>query len=433
MSSSSKTPSSRHSKRNLRVSELDESDILPPPLVSPEKESVPSSSHAKRRSSQSYRKASPKRTPEVDSPSLTYPGSLSVSERRRSSKSSRRLSKTPESNQRSTRKLRLSDLEQSEVRVPDTLLDTNEGAEHTINRTRGAQQGAGAEDLLGLNAQGLQPSNSFLHAAAQRESIVTTIPERDQEKKKRRRAIAAIFICCLIAAGVAAWILLKKGHVIPEESSKTGDLPKEEIPPVSEQLSSSSPSSSPSTEDDDNSLYREICSAIGNGTAIFDEEGLAPKEYDVLIDAVLESDDQLESLADVLAERIQSVLMPALVGCTDDGGKIDNGIVNALVTIEDLQGGECGTQSDETCQPFVIHLDLDVKRIVSSGDFGDLILEEFQKSPLVERLGLDSPFTGIIVLRVFDDSSTSPSGKFIDGHHLRITNFQLVLECLLCT
>ncbi|CAJ1932081.1 unnamed protein product [Cylindrotheca closterium] len=158
---------------------------------------------------------------------------------------------------------------------------------------------------------------------------------------------------------------------------------------------SSSPSSSPSKQES------ETCTAIVNGIPVPGQDALTVQEYNILMDIVLDSETEaMAPLTMELKETIQRFLMPSLAGCTNQRRRlqIETFIANALVDAEVNIGAACLPDSESPCHRYVIHLDIYVERIVSTADFSGEIIANFRESPLVERLGLLSPFKNIIVV-----------------------------------
>jgi len=76
------------------------------------------------------------------------------------------------------------------------------------------------------------------------------------------------------------------------------------------------------------------------------------------------------------------------------------------------------------------HLDIYVESIVSTADFSEEIMAKFREAPLVERLGLLSPFKNIAVVDIVSDmDSTSRSGKYTEGGQGSLSCIVLVVEC----
>jgi len=189
------------------------------------------------------------------------------------------------------------------------------------------------------------------------------------------------------------------------------------------EVPSASPSSSPSIRDNSSgSPSQETCDAIASGTAVpgQDDPIVTVKEYDVLMDVTMDieatdftSATIFTSATNELEEKIQSLLMPMLAGCTTQRRRlqIQNSIVNALVVAEHSIGTACLPDSESPCYRYVIHLDVFLKNTDLSTDFSAEILALFREAPLVERLGLVSPFKNIIVVDIFSGSFTTASAS----------------------
>ncbi|CAJ1934671.1 unnamed protein product [Cylindrotheca closterium] len=142
---------------------------------------------------------------------------------------------------------------------------------------------------------------------------------------------------------------------------------------------SSSPSSSPSQQES------KTCAAIANGTPVPDQDALTVQKYNILMDVILDSEtEEMPLLTMELKQMLQRFLMPSLAGCTNQ---------------------------QSPCLCYVIHLDIYVQRIVSAADFLEDIMAMFCEAPLVERLGLLSPFKNIVVVGNVPDINDSTSSS----------------------
>ncbi|CAJ1946429.1 unnamed protein product [Cylindrotheca closterium] len=169
---------------------------------------------------------------------------------------------------------------------------------------------------------------------------------------------------------------------------------------------------SPSKQEDvsgDGLPSQEICDAISNGTQVPGQESLVPQEYDIFMDVMLESESELVLITIELEQKLQSLLMPSLAGC-DDNALRDNLILNALVDAGAGTNGTCLPESESPCYRYVIHLYIYIDSIISSADFLEEIMAKFREIPLVERLGLLSPFKRITIVEIISEAtSTGPS------------------------
>ncbi|KAL3934121.1 MAG: hypothetical protein SGBAC_010093 [Bacillariaceae sp.] len=187
-------------------------------------------------------------------------------------------------------------------------------------------------------------------------------------------------------------------------------------------LSSSLPSSGPSMKAEeerlpgDDSPSSGNCLAIGSGNPVDGQRDLSLQEYDISLDVMLDVVfDDLTPITRELEAALQRLLMPSLAGCIDRGRRLqgNNLIRNAFVEAEVELRSECLPESDRPCYHYVIHLDIFVPSIVSSADFTQVIKDKFLEAPLVERLGLLSPFVRITVVQALAQTpSTMPSCNF---------------------
>lgn len=340
--------------------------------------------------------------------------SSSITTRRHSSSSGRHHRSPVESSMRGGRRgsARYS---RSPQRAPHSS-----NSPHRSNRRKSHRSSTNLTPEPRQNLRGeRQPEDPSLTDTPAKDEPIT---EKDS-KKKRRCMIIFVFFLFLVGAGIVTWMLVS-GLSIPDQSSQTVDDPaNKDVVKESDIRPSSAPSASPSffqgditNLDNEELQWQDVCMAVGNGTySVSGGQGsMATQEYDLLLDVILDSDEaELKSLLNELTKKMQLILMPSLVGCTEEG-QGDNGIVNALVEIEEVIDGECLLESTRSCNRVVAHLEIVVKSIVSSGDFRDIILLDFLEVPLVERLGLTSPFKIIELYKIFSDSSRSPTSKY---HH----------------
>mmetsp|Transcript_7699 Transcript_7699/g.18538 ORF Transcript_7699/g.18538 Transcript_7699/m.18538 type:complete len:196 (-) Transcript_7699:89-676(-) len=135
---------------------------------------------------------------------------------------------------------------------------------------------------------------------------------------------------------------------------------------------------------------------------------------DVVLDA--ETED-VSPLIMELEEKMQSILMPLLAGCTEEGDSRDKtqGIINALIDPEVVVNGECLPDSERPCDRFVSDLYIYSNDILPSAELIEVINTEFRALPLEERLELLPPFKTISIVNISEREaivSANPSGKY---------------------
>ncbi|KAL3938074.1 MAG: hypothetical protein SGBAC_006941 [Bacillariaceae sp.] len=254
--------------------------------------------------------------------------------------------------------------------------------------------------------------------ARQREEEQNALATAKRDKKRQKnKCMLAAFVFILITGGVVAWMLVSDA-----DSSNPKDLSQNVtvLAPTTEQ--SGAPSSSPSIQEEADNVPNDsgpqsqtTCAAIRNSTLVSGQEDLAVQEYDILMDVMLDSETRdLSPLTIELQDKIQRFLLPSLAGCSMERRRlqIELYIINALVNAEVNIGPSClDDDSSSPCHLYAIHLDIYVQRTVSSADFSKDILEKFQEAPLVERLGLLTPFQNITVVNISSaaDDSAHPS------------------------
>ncbi|CAJ1968333.1 unnamed protein product [Cylindrotheca closterium] len=250
-------------------------------------------------------------------------------------------------------------------------------------------------------------------------ALVSTIATREKNSRKRKYMMAA-FVVAVIAAGVTAWLLVSRNssNNLDDDSSQNATI----LPPTTAKEVSDTPSSTPTTKedlgvvpDDVGSQAEATCEAISNGEPVSGQDDLAVQKYDILMDVMLDSEtEDLSPLTIELKDKIQRLLLPSLAGCPNERRRlqIEVYIVNALVNAEVNIGASCfAADLERPCHLYVIKLDIYVQRTVSSADFSEDILDKFREAPLVDQLGLLSPFQSITVVDVIysADESAGPS------------------------
>ncbi|KAL3941571.1 MAG: hypothetical protein SGBAC_004099 [Bacillariaceae sp.] len=166
----------------------------------------------------------------------------------------------------------------------------------------------------------------------------------------------------------------------------------------------------------------QTCDAIGSGAPISGQESLVVEVYDILMDVMMDSEkEELSLITDELKWKLQSVLLPSLVGCTDNGRRLRSAtlILNALIDGEVQIHGSCLPDAEVPCYRYVIRLDIYVEPTTCSpSNVLEVISAGFREAPLIERLGLVAPFKNIIFVDIVprtDSISPSPSGEYIDS------------------
>lgn len=196
--------------------------------------------------------------------------------------------------------------------------------------------------------------------------------------------IVLVFIC--VCGGVGALFALRGGDTSTKEvPSPVGTNTTDPTASPDVILPDTSPTESPTSMVTaiDDPPSKETCDSIGTGDPIPGLDDLAPLEYDILLEVVLNADTPISATQDI-AEQVQSDLLPPLAGCTADSAsrhlQTSNNFLIKYATVTDVEiVGECeDTPSDPPCYLINIRLVLYVPSSVTSADFSQVIQGQFQ-------------------------------------------------------
>jgi hypothetical protein len=151
----------------------------------------------------------------------------------------------------------------------------------------------------------------------------------------------------------------------------------------------------------------EDCTAIANGFKLKGQDAMIVEYLDVDTDVTLDSHVDLEPLLPDFLEKMKHQLVPALAECPEDNRRGLRGIrllessnpkyviANARVQIKYLPEAPCAVGSSKNCHRVLVKLEL----LLKGSEYLSTLMNVFYgvglKRPLVETLGLESPYSQI--------------------------------------
>jgi hypothetical protein len=257
--------------------------------------------------------------------------------------------------------------------------------------------------------QGQDGENGDVVVAVAREEPAQ---EPDHHDGLHKRPLLLYFGRCLLAlaavgGGVAAVILVND-----RSSSSPSNIPTTLEPSQNEATKSptAADTSSPTTASIYDPPTPEDCLAIANGIALDGQDEMIARSFDIDMDVTLDVGSNLnDTLLGDLERSLQTVLAPALTGCSD--GSSSNYVVgNAYIVVESKGDQPCEVDSEEACFHAVAVLLLYLKGEEKLLTLFGLISNVFGEHLLVDTLGLSPPFKHVETTFVSsNDPTAAPS------------------------
>ncbi|CAJ1935763.1 unnamed protein product [Cylindrotheca closterium] len=244
--------------------------------------------------------------------------------------------------------------------------------------------------------------------------------EEEYQRKRRKRIVITVVVCLvvLIAAGVGAFFGLKKTTDVKQEpilepTSDADDGSNATDSSMSSNVPSNLPSSSPSEfvirydppSDQD-------CAAVAAGERPT-EEFLWQRNFLMPMDVVLSADQNNDETAQELKEKIQTLLMPELIGCISDADPNDavnrklqlnseyNYVISKAIVNVLPREGQCVRSQATTCLHFLVTFDLfleGLERILTLMELINIVFGYDQD--LVQKLDLSDPYVELILVTI---------------------------------
>ncbi|KAL3931665.1 MAG: hypothetical protein SGBAC_011203 [Bacillariaceae sp.] len=159
------------------------------------------------------------------------------------------------------------------------------------------------------------------------------------------------------------------------------------------------------------------CESVALGLNLEGQEDMSTELLDVEVDVTLDSDaldivPLLQSLEDVMQER----LVPALSHCPFEGNirrsleRSENSmyaVANTFLKLEDRPGVPCSERSPQPCHRIVMKLELFLKGHEYVSTLMNLVYDLRKDRPVVETLGLGSPYVAIDFVAINSGTSTT--------------------------
>lgn len=160
------------------------------------------------------------------------------------------------------------------------------------------------------------------------------------------------------------------------------------------------------------------CESIALGLNLEGQEDMVTELLDVEVDVALDSDaldivPLLQSLEDVMQER----LVPALSHCPFEEGNTRRSlegsensmyaVANTFLKLEDRPGVSCSERSPQPCHRIVMKLELFLKGHEYVSTLMNLVYDLRKDRPVVETLGLGSPYVAIDFVAINSGTPTT--------------------------
>lgn len=230
---------------------------------------------------------------------------------------------------------------------------------------------------------------------------------------KDRRCMIFVGIMMLAIVCFTTGVSLVLGA--EDNSTASDQLGDNAIPHVT-QVPTLQPTEFPTEHLDFDPPSHEECMDISDGKALPGQEEMIMKNFQVEMDVVLETQNDVAPLLDNLREHMQAILAPALVACDDifhhllrKRGRqlqMDYVVANALFDVVVPNGRLCKKDTPEPCHRVIANLDLYVNEDEKIVKLIGLIMSVFDDESLVDRLDLDSPFVSIEMVGVMSNNPT---------------------------
>jgi hypothetical protein len=163
----------------------------------------------------------------------------------------------------------------------------------------------------------------------------------------------------------------------------------------------------------------EDCTAIANGFQLKGQDDMIIEYLDVDTDVMLDSDVDLEPLLADFLEKIKQQLVPALAECPEDDRRglrrirlLESSnpkyvIANTHVQVESLPKASCAVGSSKNCHRVLVKLKLFLKGSEYVSTLMNVVYGVGLKSPLMQTLGLGSPYSQIDFVAINSGSPTA--------------------------
>jgi hypothetical protein len=286
-----------------------------------------------------------------------------------------------------------------QVKAPGAIRIGNDtGGMYSTTVVLAQAGGPTAPDLNHLGSSGETSMDPHQSSSDQPLSVEARLVEEDGDQKDIVLATAAkerpgrcsskyyvlLFLAgvlTLVAAIVAIIVLIRRGN---DDGTRMEELPLVYDPPTAED-----------------------CTAIVNGFKVKGQDDMIVEYLDVDTDVTLDSDVDLEPLLPDFLERMKQQLVPALAECPEDDRRGLRGIrllessnakyviANSRVQVEYLPVASCAVGSSKNCHRVLVKLELFLKGSEYVSTLMNVIYGVGLKRPLVETLGLESPYSQI--------------------------------------
>ncbi|KAL3937978.1 MAG: hypothetical protein SGBAC_007018 [Bacillariaceae sp.] len=255
-----------------------------------------------------------------------------------------------------------------------------------------------------------------------------------KKKKTRCNTVVALVLLVLIGGGVGAFFATRGNSSEASVPSVTFDFTEATDSPTELILQSPSPSGTPSSSPTAFLKYpppsQEDCDAVAQQLPVQGERTMPVLGYDIKMEVILSRDNVEADTAMLdIEEKLRSILIPSLVGCTDVQrrqlrGKLQSHrrLVNSLqfaiasgrVTVRLSDDGACETETTGTqlCYRIIVSLELSLKGEEKILDIMGIILQLLQRDDLVEFLSLNELVEILLMMTIASTDRTNAPSSF---------------------
>jgi hypothetical protein len=236
--------------------------------------------------------------------------------------------------------------------------------------------------------------------------------EPDDHDGEHKWPLLFFFGYCLLALAAVGGVVAAVVLVNDRSSSSPSNVPTTLAPSQNE--ATESPTATDTSCPTQASVYDpptpEDCLAIANGIALDGQDEMIARSFNIDMDVTLDVGSSLnDTLLGDFERRLQTVLAPALTGCSD--GFSSNYVVgNANIVVESKGDQPCDVNLEEACFHGVAVLLLYLKGEEKLLTLFCLITNLFGDHLLVDTLGLSPPFQHVKTTFVSsNDPNPSPT------------------------
>ena len=240
--------------------------------------------------------------------------------------------------------------------------------------------------------------------------VVVDSDEQDAPNYRRQMICIILFLVLVGASVITAVVLIKEKREVPAGSPVSGTDSPTNVPATP----------APTVIFDPPTL--EECQLIRNKTSVDGQEDMLERRFRIETDITLDSQVDIGPYLNVLKDHVVENIVTELAGCPAESRRelvvqdgfirgsrdlVENNyvIANGAVEVERDIGEQCEENAKEPCFRVLIHLNVFLKAYESKQQTASLVADvvldlDGTKDPFVTRLGLDSPFERIDIVKL---------------------------------